>query len=218
MRRSRGLGDVYKRQPLGKETQQTKGKRQMENAKTNFGMAIETATTAFGASFVANVLGLSKADTKTFYAYLDARIAQQPLAVAVAYSILCSIENANDTPERDFDEVFGATLSSYFDDLDMLYSSGLAWGFSGLAWQAFAKAIRAYDRTGEANKSEVLDFLHMGAEKLHGEALCAYQQTPNRWTLADLTESAEALFDFEQAIDALQAFDLLEQTNAKKGL
>ena len=55
-------------------------------------------------------------------------------------------------------------------------------------------------------------------EKLHGEALRAYNQTPNRWTLADLQESAESLFDFEQAVDALQSFDLLEQTNAKKGL
>ena len=190
----------------------------MTNAKTNFSAAIETATTAFGASFVANFLGLSKADSKTFYAYLDARIAQQPLAVAVAYSILCAIENANDTPERDWDEVFGATLSSYFDDLDMLHSSGLAWGFSGLAWQAFAKAIRAYDRTGEADKAEALDFLYRGAEKLHGEALRAYNQTPNRWTLGDLQEAAESLFDFEQAVEALQAFDLLEQTNAKKGL
>lgn len=190
----------------------------MENAKTNFGTAIETATAAFGASFVANFLGLSKAPTKTLYAYLDARIAQQPLAVAVAYSILCSIENANDTPERDWDEVFGATLSSYFDDLDMLYSSGLAWGLSGESWQAFVLIIRAYDTTGKADKATALDLAYRGAESFHTYALRAYQQTPNRWTLADLTEAAEGLFELEQAIDALQAFDLLEQSNTKKGL
>lgn len=190
----------------------------MENAKTNFSAAIETATTAFGASFVANVLGLSKADSKTFYAYLDARISEQPLAVAVAYSILCSIENANDTPERDWDEVFGATLSSYFDDLDMLYSSGLAWGMAGETWQAFALTIRAYDTTGKADKATTLDLAYRGAESFHNLALRAYQQTPNRWTLGDLTFAAESLFDLEQAIEALQAFDLLEQTNAKKGL
>jgi len=190
----------------------------MENAKTNFAAAIETATTAFGASFVANVLGLSKADSKTFYAYLDARIQEQPLAVAVAYSILCAIENANDTLERDWDEVFGATLSSYFDDLDMLYSSGLAWGLNGESWQAFALTIRAYDTTGKADKATTLDLAYRGAETFHNLALRAYNQTPNRWTLGDLQEAAESLFDFEQAIDALQAFDLLEQTNAKKGL
>lgn len=190
----------------------------MENAKTNFTTAIETATAAFGPAFVANFLGLSKADSKTFYAYLDARIAEQPLAVAVAYSILCSIENANDTPERDWDEVFGATLSMYFDDLDMLYSSGLVWGLNGESWQAFALIIRAYDRTGQADKATRLDLSYRGAEAFHNLALRAYNQTPNRWTLADLTESAEALFDFEQAIDALQAFDFVEQSNAKKGL
>ena len=191
----------------------------MENAKqTNFTTAIETATAAFGPAFVANFLGLSKADSKTFYAYLDARISEQPLAVAVAYSILCSIENANDTPERDWDEVFGATLSSYFDDLDMLYSSGLAWGMVGETWQAFALTIRAYDTTGKADKATTLDLAYRGAEIFHKVALRAYQQTPNRWTLADLNETAESLFDLERAIEALQAFDLLEQTNAKKGL
>lgn len=189
----------------------------MENAKTNFSAAIETATTAFGPAFVANFLGLSKVDSKTLYSYLDARIAQQPLAVAVAYSILCSIENANDTPERDFDEVFGATLSSYFDDLDMLFSSGLAWGMAGESWQAFALIIRAYDTTGKADKATTLDLAYRGAESFHKVALRAYNQTPNRWTFRDLKEAAESLFDLEQAIDALQAFDLLEQTNAKKG-
>ena len=189
----------------------------MENAKTNFAAAIETATAAFGASFVANFLGLSKADSKTFYAYLDARIQEQPLAVAVAYSILCAIENANDTPERDWDEVFGATLSSYFDDLDMLYSSGLAWGLNGESWQAFALIIRAYDRTGQADKATTLDLAYRGAEAFHNLGLRAYNQTPNRWTLGDLQEAAESLFDLEEKL-ADRADGLFEQPNAKKGL
>ena len=173
----------------------------MENAKTNFTTAIETATTAFGASFVANILGQSKADSKTFYAYFDARIAQQPLAVAVAYSILCAIENANDTPERDWDEVFGATLSMYFDDLDMLFSSGLAWGLYGESWQAFALTIRAYDATGKADKATRLDLTYRGAETFHNLALRAYNQTPNRWTLADLIEAAQSFFDLCDKLD-----------------
>jgi len=179
----------------------------MTNAKTNFSNAIDTAAAAFGASFVANFLDLSKADTETLYAYLDARIAQQPLAVAVAYSILCSIENANDTPERDWDEVFGTTLSSYFDDLDMLYSSGLAWGLSGLAWKAFSQAIRAYDRTGQADIGLRSDFQRVGAELLHNEALEAYTETRNAWTLADLTEAAQGLFDIQE----MQAVEYFQQ-------
>ena len=107
----------------------------MENAKqTNFGTAIETASQAFGASFVAKVLGLIKADWKTERAFFDAMIEAQPLAVAVGYSILR-----------------------------------------------------------------------------------AYNLSPNRWTLADLTEAAESLFDFERHLDALQDSDF-EQSNAKKGL
>ena len=189
----------------------------MENAKTNFTTAIETATTAFGPAFVANFLGLSKADSKTFYAFLDARISEQPLAVAVAYSILCSIENANDTPDRDWDEVFGATLSMYFDDLDMLYSSGLAWGLSGLAWKAFSIAIRAYDRTGQADIGLRSDFLRVGAELLHNEALEAYTENPNVWTFADLTEAAQGLFEIQEK-QSIEYFQQMQTANAKKGL
>jgi hypothetical protein len=189
----------------------------MENAKTKFGTAIEAASQAFGASFVAKVLGLIKADWKTERAFFEATIEAQPLAVAVGYSILRAIENANDTPERDWDEVFGATLSSYFDDLDMLYSSGLAWGLYGESWQAFALTIRTYDATGKADKATRLDLSYRGAESFHNLALRAYNLSPNRWTLGDLQEAAESLFDLERYLDALQDSDF-EQPNAKKGL
>jgi hypothetical protein len=189
----------------------------MENAKTKFGTAIEAASQAFGASFVAKVLGLIKADWKTERAFFEATIEAQPLAVAVGYSILRAIENANDTPERDWDEVFGATLSSYFDDLDMLYSSGLAWGLSGLAWKAFSQAIRAYDRTGQADIGLRSDFLRVGAELLHNEALEAYTETRNAWTLADLTEAAQGLFEI-QDMQSAEYFQQMQTANAKKGL
>lgn len=197
----------------------------MENAKTNFGTAIEAASQAFGASFVAKVLGLIKADWKTERAFFDAMIEAQPLAVAVGYSILRAIENANDTPCTPYevggyapkwDDVFSHTLSMWFDDLDMLWSSGLAWGLSGESWQAFALIIRAYDTTGKADKATRLDLSYRGAERFHTLALRAYNLSSNRWTLADLQEAAESLFDFERHLDALQDSDF-EQSNAKKG-
>ena len=168
-------------------------------------------------TFVAKVLAMSKADSKASYAFFDARIAEHPLAVAVGYSILCSIENANDTPERDFDEVFGATLSSYFDDLDMLFSSGLAWGLDGDAWKVFARAIRAYDRTGYGDIGMLSDFQRVGAMVLHNKALEAYNEQRNAWTLADLTEAAQNLFALEEK-QALEYFQQMQTANAKKGL
>lgn len=188
----------------------------MTNAKTNFGTAIETASAAFGPAFVAKVLAMSNANTKTFYAFFDSMIEAQPLAVAVGYSIISAIENANDTPERDWDEVFGATLSSWFDDLDMLFSSGLDWRLSQDSFKVFADAIRAYDKTGIADTSTTLDFAKLGAFVSHKRALDAYKEAPNKWMLEDLLESANVLFDLEEKSD-LAFFKKIEAANANKG-